>query len=409
MKLKLRQGFYSEKHPLDPDCEPFPSIGVDPQARENQHIFDLIKAGDQRNCDYWGFTSWRMFEKTGLTYKDIEREINNNPGSDAYLYYHMGESQNLLHNKIYPIGRIINRLYKIGAIPFKNPEMNWINVFCNFWVAKPEVVALYVNQILKPVLNAFKTDPYIMAVEAEEKFPHRAELVSIAPFVCEYLFGLFLLHNPQVKYQRICFNELTTIDNNIRDENGMVLAENTLAAIFKKYAEPHKGTGGGDKGTLHHYIPTYSRIFNDLRNEKINVLEIGVWKGESMMMWREYFPNATISGIDIDMRKVPNGKIDGVKLLIGDATSKKDIARLFKGQKFDIIIDDGSHKTQHIIRSLHYLWSYLNDGGLYVVEDIQEPEEDIPTIQLAFKKASSVIDTRKQSGRYDDILMIWKK
>lgn len=409
MKLKLQQCFYGKKQPLDPDCEPFDSTGVDPQARENQHIYDLVKQNAHTGVDYWGFTSWRLLEKTGLTFKDIEREINNKPGADVYLYYHMGENHNLLQNKIYPIGRIINRLYKIGAIPFKNPDMDWINVFCNFWVAKPDVVDMYAKQFLAPVLEAFKTDPYIIEVEKEEKFPHRGEDTSIAPFVCEYLFGLFLLHHPEIKYERICFNELTTLDNTTRDSNGMVLADNTLAAIFKKYAEPHKGTGGGDKGTLHHYIPTYSRIFNDIRNEPLNILEIGVWKGESMLMWREYFPNAIISGIDIDLGKVPNGKIEGVNLILGDATSKKDIKKFFKDQKFDIIIDDGSHKTQHIIRSLHYLWPHLNDGGLYVVEDIQEPEEDIPTIQLAFKRASSVIDTRKQSGRYDDILMIWKK
>ncbi len=409
MILKLHQGFYDKRQPLDPDCIPYPSIGNDPMARENQHIYDLVKKNDHMVCDFWGFTSWRMLEKTGLTYKDIKREIEKNPGASAYVYYHMGDNHNLLQNKIYPIGRIINRLYKIGAIPFQNPDMGWINVFCNFWVASPDTLEMYANEFLKPVLEAFRTDPYIMAVEKEEKFPHRGEDVSIAPFVCEYLFGLFLYHHPEIKYERICFNELTTIDNTTRDATGMVVAEDTLASIFKKYAEPHKGTGGGDKGTLHHYIPTYSRIFNDIRTEKLNILEIGVWKGESMKMWREYFPNATISGIDIDMGKVEGGKIEGVNLILGDATSKKDIRKFFKDQKFDIIIDDGSHKTQHIIMSLHYLWDYLKEGGLYIAEDIQEPEVDIPAIQLAFKRASSVVDTRKHSGRYDDILMIWKK
>lgn len=399
--MKLRQCFYKDDQILDKDCVPYSATGLNLKALESQHIYDLISKGDHKDTDYWGFTSWRLLQKTGLTYQDIKKEIDeDNSKHDVYLYYHTGEDHNLLHNKVHPIGRIVSRLYKIGAIPFENKDLQWVNIFCNYWIARPDIIDQYVKEFLGPVLEAFKTDPYIKAVEEEEKFTHRGELVSVTPFVCEYLFGLFLFHHKEINYKRICINDMTMPNGQVQDE---------LQLIYDKYKEAQHFSGGGDKGTIHHYIPSYSRMFRDIRKEKLNILEIGVWKGESLKMWREYFPNSDITGVDITLEKVPGGKIEGVNLHVCDATDKNAITKLLKDKKFDIIIDDGSHKTQHIIMSWHYLWDLLNEGGLYIAEDIQEPDIDIPTIELATKRCTKIVDTRKHSGRYDDILMIWKK
>lgn len=390
MKLKLRQVFFDKKQPLDPGCTPYSSVGYEPEFYETQHIMDLTELGDHKDSDYWGLTSWRMYEKTGNTYDGIKKFIQKDKNkSDVYLYFNYGEKYNLLQNKQFHIGKIIKRLYNIGAIPFKNDDLDWINIFCNYWIARPGVVDRYID-FLKPAVKAMKSDPEIVKICTEEKFNHRGRKYPLYPFVCEYMFGLFLLHNPDVNYKRVT--------DKITEKYSM----KTLKDIYKKY----QGPGGfGDKGTLHHYIESYDRLFTPYRYGKINVLEIGICKGHSLKMWREYFPDANIYGIDIDVID----KIPGVTMYQADQSDRARLEELFPDTLFDIIIDDGSHKIQHQLLSAKYLWGKMRSGGLYIIEDIQEPKLDIPTLSVGFRQPTEIIDTREVSGRYDDILMVWKK
>ena len=66
---------------------------------------------------------------------------------------------------------------------------------------------------------------------------------------------------------------------------------NPLEELGDKH-RPTKRTAG--------YLPYYWRHFRDLREDVRNVLEIGVQSGRSLRMWEEFFPNATIYGLDID-------------------------------------------------------------------------------------------------------------
>jgi len=390
MKLKLRQVFFDKKQPLDPGCIPYSSVGYEPELYENQHILDLIEDGDHRDSEYWGLTSWRMFEKTGNTYDGIKSFIERDKDkSDAYLCFNYGEKFNLLQNKDFHIGKIIKQLYKTQVIPFENDDLNWINIFCNYWVATPEIIDRYIA-FLKPVIHAMKNDPVIVKIYKEEKFNHRGKKYPIYPFVCEYMFGLFLLHNPDIKYKRVA--DKITRKHNMKP----------LKTIYKNYQGP---AGFGDKGTLHHYIESYDRLLTPYRYGKINVLEIGICQGHSLKMWREYFPEANIFGIDINVID----EIPGVTMYQADQSDRARLEELFPDTVFDIIIDDGSHKIQHQLLSAKYLWGKMKSGGLYIIEDIQEPKLDIPTLSLGFRQPTEIIDTRKESGRYDDILMVWKK
>ena len=114
MQLKLRQVFYKEDQPLDGGCIPYSAVDYEPRYYENQHILDLYEKGDHLDCDYWGLTSFRMYEKTELNYVDIASYITSNPGKDAYLYLNHGDAQNLLQNEDFPIGKVIGRFPLIG-------------------------------------------------------------------------------------------------------------------------------------------------------------------------------------------------------------------------------------------------------------------------------------------------------
>ena len=117
------------------------------------------------------------------------------------------------------------------------------------------------------------------------------------------------------------------------------------------------------------FLKIYSNYFKDYKDKEINILEIGVYKGESLKIYREYFSKAKICGIDINEIKF---KIDGVDIIKADQASVKDLTSICEKYKsFDIIIDDGGHHSNQITTSLNFLFDYLNDNGLYVIEDLQ--------------------------------------
>lgn len=119
-----------------------------------------------------------------------------------------------------------------------------------------------------------------------------------------------------------------------------------------------------------HYAGVYDRVLGPWMGQKVNFLEIGVFKGGSLRMWRDFFaPRSKMTFIDYD----PACKaleIPGTDIRIGD---QSDVAFLTQTAAecgpFDVIVDDGSHMCDHQIISFQTLWRHLKDGGLYVVED----------------------------------------
>lgn len=117
------------------------------------------------------------------------------------------------------------------------------------------------------------------------------------------------------------------------------------------------------------FIQLYEKYFTCLKDLKINILEIGVENGDSLRIWREFFKNANICGIDIDKKDY---KINNVDIQQGDQSNHAFLKSIVdKYKNFDIIIDDGSHQSKHIIKSFDYLFPHLNQSGIYVIEDLQ--------------------------------------
>ena len=153
-----------------------------------------------------------------------------------------------------------------------------------------------------------------------------------------------------------------------------------LIEIGKKYPSSKNISG---------FIQLYEKYFTPLRDSKINILEIGVDNGDSLRIWREFFSKANICGIDIDKK---NFKINNTNILQGDQSDVNFLKSLVSEyKKFDIIIDDGSHQAKHIIASFNYLFNYLSNNGLYVIEDLQTsyiPRYGGSRINLKKKKSS---------------------
>lgn len=127
---------------------------------------------------------------------------------------------------------------------------------------------------------------------------------------------------------------------------------------------------GTDKSSLdHHYLDWYDEYFWLHRHEALTLLEIGVWEGASLRMWREYFPSATVVGVDKHDRDV---RIDGVQMAFSEQDNPylaEDLRNRYG--KLDIIIDDASHVSSKTIGTFKNLFPILAPGGIYVIEDLQ--------------------------------------
>ena len=134
---------------------------------------------------------------------------------------------------------------------------------------------------------------------------------------------------------------------------------------------------GSDKGTKHDYHLIYEPFFEKVRYEPINILEVGILNGHSMLAWLEYFPNAQVYGIDIFTRvasaDIPALKRKRTHWALCDSTSmvsQSTIKRKWPDVKFDIILDDGLHTLKGQAKTFMNLIPLLKEDGTYFIEDV---------------------------------------
>jgi len=121
------------------------------------------------------------------------------------------------------------------------------------------------------------------------------------------------------------------------------------------------------------YLPIYDRVLAKFKDSSINLLEIGIQNGGSLEIWSEYFPFAkNIIGCDVD-ENCRNLKFanDRVSVVVGDANARESITAIMSvASEFDIIIDDGSHRSKDVIASFIEYFPKLKNDGVYIVEDM---------------------------------------
>jgi len=128
----------------------------------------------------------------------------------------------------------------------------------------------------------------------------------------------------------------------------------------------------------HHYLPVYDRHFGPFRDRPrdrpLRFLEIGVFKGGSLSLWRSFFgPEAVIFGIDVNPDCRALDGVCGGQVRIGSQDDERFLRGVVEemGGAIDIVLDDGSHHAPHVSRSFDVLFPLLSNGGLYMVEDLQ--------------------------------------
>lgn len=134
---------------------------------------------------------------------------------------------------------------------------------------------------------------------------------------------------------------------------------------------------GTDKFGYHDYTPNYFRLLGSWRDRPLRMLEIGVGGygdedrgGESLEVWRDFFPQGQITGIDIQRKTMNLGP--RVSILQGSQIDADFLDGVNRDRgPFDIILDDGSHRNEHVVETFGLLFSRLQPGGIYLVEDVQ--------------------------------------
>ncbi len=121
------------------------------------------------------------------------------------------------------------------------------------------------------------------------------------------------------------------------------------------------------------FLRNYERAFAPFRDMPIDLLELGVLKGGSLLLWRDYFTRGRIFGIDLhppEDLSDPSGRIRVFQGDQGDAAQLESIACAASPSGFHIIIDDASHiasLTAAAFQALFY--RRLRPGGFYAIED----------------------------------------
>lgn len=141
---------------------------------------------------------------------------------------------------------------------------------------------------------------------------------------------------------------------------------------------------GGDKTSIGHgFTETYERLFQNVRDKNINMLELGVYQGRSIAMWSDYFKNGKIYGIDINLCQYKKAKEELDKL---GAFKNKNVqldeydVKTDEFKKYietlpmlDIVIDDALHLSTTQFKNFILISEKMAPGGVYVVEDIEKP------------------------------------
>ena len=185
-----------------------------------------------------------------------------------------------------------------------------------------------------------------------------------------------------------------------------------LDSLAKKY--------GTDKSSdVHNYCVKYEKYLPFKRYQDMNILEIGILDGKSLLTWRDYYYKSKIVGIDINPDcKQFEDKDNNISVEIGsqdDFVFLNEVMREYG--KFDMILDDGSHMNEHVIYSFEHLFESLKSGGVYVVEDVHTSYwswyngglKDPKSMMEYFKNLSDDINYRGLENIEDQEHVWWRR
>ena len=334
------------------------------------------------------------FHSKGMTSnQDLERGILFNYTIQNYQKY-LDEMEN---NKEIDIASLIPCVKGFGYYNFFWARSSYINKYCS----KPEYSPSYIQH-----------ERYTWEIWIGNNYSRKNFIKTYSPYfkyngVEQHLQAMYLMN----LFKNNQFDTIEKLSN-----PHVFYSIMKLHRIKIKDFIDNKLT---DKNTLHSYVNVYEDMFDSLRYTAKNILEIGMAPGGSIMVWRNYFINAHIYGIDTcNLANIHNQSIknDYHITLFPNTNGYNDqfIRENFtnKNIKFDMVLDDASHTLEDIIYFIMKYLPLLSDNGIMVIENIQKMEW-IEILKLIvpdeFKKNIQIYDLRHIKNRYDDVLFVVNK
>ena len=203
-----------------------------------------------------------------------------------------------------------------------------------------------------------------------------------------------------------------------------------LCLLSKKYnidkSSQRENPGPNDSNHCHPYSLLYSALFRNVKDTRMNICEIGIAEGRSLLLWDEYLPNSQIYGFDYFQKWLHNwntnhSDVSRVHVNQMDVRHSLNIIKSLEstGVLFDCIIDDSSHMFYDMIRIIKSSIGFLKPGGMIIIEDIRRPYdeawfyEELKPILGQFQKVFFVdLDhSRRNSGvvNNDKVLVLIKQ
>ncbi|MBN1168259.1 hypothetical protein JXA63_00055 [Candidatus Woesebacteria bacterium] len=312
---------------------------------------------------------------------------------------------------------------EIGSGPFSTPLLHWLLAEANRKLVTYESDKEYFN-----AAQRFKSRSHsIRFVENWDKvdfgknhwsvclIDHEIERRQIESVRLKNIVDFFVLHDtnhPDYGYDNVWphFKHIhhwkycrpwTSVVSNFKsidpfksvDIGKDPLQDTTISKLLSDFAtDKNLNTKGG-----HCYGKAYDGLFSSFdRDAELDIIEIGTEYGKSLLAWREFFPNANITGVDIE---------DKVEKKRKDITYKIcDVKDLKPRKRYDIVIDDGSHKLSDVV---HVVKNFkLKVGGMMIIEDCQAPHHWLERIKTITNYSIETIDMRKVNGQHDDFMIV---
>jgi hypothetical protein len=194
------------------------------------------------------------------------------------------------------------------------------------------------------------------------------------------------------------------------------------------------GRHGSDKGNAtntghHNYTTYYHKLFAPIANLPLRVFELGLGTnnvnvpsnmgangkpGASLRGWKEFFPNASICGADIDSGIL--FEEDRISTIYCDQTSPSSIAELWSQDKnrdqFDILIEDGLHEFHANKCFFENSFHMVKKGGVYIIEDVivhrlRQYQAQIEQWKAAYPTAEfHIVNLPSERNRVDNCLIV---
>jgi demethylmacrocin O-methyltransferase len=117
------------------------------------------------------------------------------------------------------------------------------------------------------------------------------------------------------------------------------------------------------------YTEIYERYLQSWRWRRFTLLELGVFRGDSLRMWNAFFPRATVVGLDLE--QLAAERAPEFEVTVGSQADPDVLESMLRRHPdVSLVVDDASHITSLTIASFRYLFPRLRRGGLYIMEDI---------------------------------------